>query len=205
MSFPINKRSLSLKSLTTAKYAPIKLRWRETVGFINIPSLLKQIWVCVLSDDFSCHHYISPISSVAQPCLTLCDPMNRSKSGPPVHHQLPEITQTHAHWGNDAIQPSHPLSSPSPPAFNISQHQGLFKWVRSLHPVAKILEFQFQHQSFYEDPGLISFRMDWLNFHAVQGIFKSLLHYHSSKASILWCSAFFIVQLSHPYKPLEKP
>ena len=114
MPFPINKWCLSLKSVTTAKYAPIKLRWRETVGFINIPSLLKQIWVCVLSDDFSSHHYISPISSVSQPCLTLWNPMNCSKPGPPVHHQLPEITQTHVHWGNDAIKPSHPLSSPSP-------------------------------------------------------------------------------------------
>ena len=97
--------------------------------------------------------------------------------------------------------------TPSPsllPTFNLSQDQGLFKWVRSLHPVAKVLEFQFQQQSFYEDPGLISFRMDWLNFHAVQGILKSLLQYHSSKASIIWCSTFFVVQLSHPYKPLEK-
>ena len=201
MPFPINKWCLSLKSVTTAKYAPIKLRWRETVGFINIPSLLKQIWVCVLSDDFSSHHYISPISSVAQPCLTLWNPMNCSKPGPPVHHQLPEITQTYVHWAGDAIQPSHPISPPSPPALSLSQHQGLFKWVRSLHPVAKVLEFQFQQQSFYEDSGLISFRMDWLNFLAVQGIFKSLLQYHSSKASIIWHSTFFIIQFSHIYFP----
>ena len=87
-------------------------------------------------------------SSVAQSCLTLCDPMNRSTPGLPVHHQLPEFTQTHVHWVSHAIQPSHPLSSPSPPAFNLSQHQGLFKWVSSSHQVAKILEFQLQHQSF---------------------------------------------------------
>ena len=77
-----------------------------------------------------------------------CDPMNRSTPGLPVHHQLPESTQTHVHWVGDAIQPSHPLSSPSPPALNLSQHQGLFQWVSSLHQVAQILEFQLQHQSF---------------------------------------------------------
>ena len=87
-------------------------------------------------------------SSVAQSCPTLCDPMNRITPGLPVHHQLPESTQTHVHWVGDAIQPSHPLSSPSPPAFNLSQHQGLFKWVSSLYQVAKVLEFQLQRQSF---------------------------------------------------------
>ena len=87
-------------------------------------------------------------SSVTQSCLTLCNPMDCSTAGLPVHHQLPEFTQTHVHWIGDAIQPSHPLSSPSPPAFNHSQHQGLFKWVRSSHQVAKVLEFQLQHQSF---------------------------------------------------------
>ena len=78
----------------------------------------------------------------------LCDPMDCSTPGLPVHHQLPEFTQTHVHWVGDAIQPSHPLSSPSPPAFNLSQHQGLFQWVSSLHQVARVLEFQLQHQSF---------------------------------------------------------
>ena len=84
-------------------------------------------------------------SSVAQSCLTLCDPMNHSTPGLPVHHQLPEFTQTHVHRVGDDIQPSHPLSSPSPPAPNPSQHQGLFQWVNSLHEVAKVLEFQLQH------------------------------------------------------------
>ena len=87
-------------------------------------------------------------SSVAQSGTTLCDPMDCSTPGFPVHHQLPEFTQTHVHQVGYAIQPSHPLSSPSPPAFNLSQHQGLFKWVRSLHQVAKVLEFKLQHQSF---------------------------------------------------------
>ena len=88
------------------------------------------------------------LSSVAQSCPTLCDPMNRSTPGLPVHHHLPEFTQTHVDRVSDAIQPSNPLSSPFPPAPNPSQHQSLFQWVNSSHEVAKILEFQFQHQSF---------------------------------------------------------
>ena len=91
-------------------------------------------------------------SSVTQLCPTLCDPMNHSMPGLPVHHQLPEFTQTHVHQVSDAIQPSHPLSSPSPPALNISQHQGLFKWVSSSHQVAKVLEFQLQHHSLQRNP-----------------------------------------------------
>ena len=91
-------------------------------------------------------------SSVAQLCPTLCDPMNRSMPGLPVHHKLPEFTQTHVHRVCDAIQPSHPLLSPSPPAPNPSQHQGLFKWVNSSHQVAKVLELQLQHQSFQWTP-----------------------------------------------------
>ena len=102
------------------------------------------------------HHdiveYISQFSSVAQACLTLCNPMNCSIPGLPVHHHLPEFTQTHIHPVHDANQPSHPLSCPSPPAFNLSQHQGLFQWVSSLHQVAKVLEFQLQHQSFQWTP-----------------------------------------------------
>ena len=86
----------------------------------------------------------SPVqfTSVAQSCSTLCDPMNSSTPGLPVHHQLPEFTQTRVHWVGDAIQPSHPLSSPSPPAPNLSQHQSLFQWVNSSHEVAKVLELQ---------------------------------------------------------------
>ena len=86
--------------------------------------------------------------SVLQSCPTLCNPMDCSMPGFPVHNQLPEPTQTHVHWVSDAIQPSHPLSSPFPPAFSLSQHQGLFQWVSSLHQVAKVLEFQLRHQSF---------------------------------------------------------
>ena len=133
----------------------------------------------------------------------LCDSMNRSMPGLPVHHHLLEFTQTHVHWVGDAIQPSRPLSSPSPPAPSPSQPQGLFQWVNSSHEVAKVLEFQLQHQSFQWQPGLI-FRMDWLDLLAVQGTLKSLLQHHSSKASIFRCSAFFTVQLSHPYMTTGK-
>ena len=143
-------------------------------------------------------------SPVAQSCLILCNPMNHSTPGLPVHHQLLESTQIHVHWVGDTIQPSQPLLSPSPPAFNLSQYQGLFKWVSSLHQEAKVLEFQLQHQSFQWTPGLTSFRMDSLDLLAVQGTLKSLLQHHSSKASILWCSAFFTVQISHPYMTTGK-
>ena len=91
-------------------------------------------------------------SSVTQSCPTICDPMNHSTPGLPVHHKLPEFTQTHVHRVRDAIQPSHPLSSPSPPAPNPSQHQGLFKWVSSSHQVAKVLEFQLQHHFLQRNP-----------------------------------------------------
>ena len=96
------------------------------------------------------------------------------------------------------------LSSPSLPAPNPSQHQGLFQWVSSSHQVAKVLELQLQHQSFQWTPGLISFRMDWLDLLAIQGTLKSLLQRHNSKASILQCSSFFTVQLSHPYMTTGK-
>ena len=144
-------------------------------------------------------------SSIAQLCTTLCDPMDCSMPGLPVHHQLLEFTQTHVHRVSDAIQPSHPLSSsPSPPALNLPQHQGLFKWVSSLHQVPKDWSFSFNTSPSNEYSGLISFRMDWFTLLAVQGTLKSLLQHHSSKALILRCSAFFIVQLSHPYMTTGK-
>jgi len=113
------------------------------------------------------------VSSVIQLCLTLCDPMDCSTPGLPVHHQLLEFTQIHVHRIGDAIQPSHPLSSPSPPTFNLSQHQGLLQWVSSSHQVAKVLEFQLQHQFFQWIFRTDLFRMDWLDLLAVQGVTKS--------------------------------
>ena len=128
--------------------------------------------------------------------------MDCSVPGLPVHHQLLELTQTYVHWVGDAIQPYHPLSSPSPPDFNLSQHQGLFQ---SIHHIRwpKYWSFSISISVFNEYSGLISFRIDSLDLLAVQGTLKSLLQ-HSSKASILWCSAFFIVQLSHPYMTTGK-
>ena len=141
------------------------------------------------------------MSSVTQSCphVWLCHSMDCSSPGLSAHHQLLEFIQTHVHWVSDAIQPSHPLPSPSPPTFNLSPHHGLFQWVCSSHQVAKVLEFQLQHHPSNEYSGLISFRMDLLDLLAVQGTLKSLLQHHSSKASILKSSAYFVVQLSHPY------
>ena len=138
----------------------------------------------------------SQFSSVAQSCPTLCNPMDCSMPGIPVHHQLPELPQTHAHWVSDAIQPSHPRSSSSPPALNLSQHQGLFQWVSSSHQVAKkYWSFSFNISPSNKYSGLISFRMNWLDLLAVQGTLRSLLQQHSSKASLLRRSAEVIVLL----------
>ena len=148
------------------------------------------------------NYRISPFSvqfsSVAQLCPTLCDHMDCSTPGILVHHQLPKFTQTHVYWVGDATQPSHPLSSPSP-TLNLSQHQGYSNesvlWIRW----SEYGSFTFSVSPFNEYSGLISFRMEWLDLLAVQGTLKSLFQHHSSKASILQCSAFFIVQFSHPY------
>ena len=120
-----------------------------------------------------------------------------SMPGLPFLHYLLEVVQTHVHWVGDVIQASHPLSSPSPPAFNLSQHQGLFKWVSSSHQVAN-WSFSFNISPSKEYSEQTSFRMDWLDFLAVQGTLKGHLQHHSSKASVLWHSTFFMVQLSHP-------
>ena len=123
--------------------------------------------------------------------------------GLPVHHQLPEFTQTHVHRVSDAIQPSHPLSSPFPPA-PIPPSIRVFSNESTLRMRwPKYWSFSFSINPSKEHPGLISFRMDWLGLLAVQGTLKSLLQHHSSKASILRCSAFFTVQLSHPYMTTE--
>ena len=131
--------------------------------------------------------------------------------GFPVLCYLPEFAQTHGHWISNAIQPSHSLSYTSLPALNLSQHQGLFQWVSSSYQVAKVLELRLQHQSFHNTSydlltSLISFRIDWLDLLAVQGTLKSLIQHHSSKASILWDLAFFIVQQigrAHVWTPVN--
>ena len=138
------------------------------------------------------------VSSVDQSYPTLCNPMDCSTAGFPVLHYLPEFAQTHVHWVGDATQPSHPLPSPSPPAFGLYQHQGFFLMsLRIKWPKCWSYSFIISHSNGYS--GLISFRIDWFDLLAVQGTLKSLLQHHSSKASILQCSAFFVVQLSQPY------
>ena len=143
-------------------------------------------------------------SSVAQSFLTLCDPTDCSTPGFPVHHHLLELTQTHVHWVGDAIQPSHPLLSPLLlpsifPSIRVFSNESVLpiRW-----PKYWICSFSISPSNEYS--GLISFRMDWLDLLAVEGILKSLLQHHSSKASILQCLAFSIVQLSHPYMTIGK-
>ena len=131
--------------------------------------------------------------------------MSDSVTGLPVHHQLLEFTKTHIHRVSDAIQPSHPLLAPSPSVPNPSQHQSLSNESTLLIRWPKYWSFTFSIIPSKENPGLTSFRMYWLDLLEVQGTHKSLLQHHSSKASILWRSALFTVQLSHPYIPLEKP
>ena len=137
---PANREEiLPVVSMAGTLQSPARTQWHKTSWVYIMYSL-----VSPLSIVFS--------SVVIQSCPTLCDPMNHSMPGLPVHHQLPRFTQTHVHQVSDAIQPSHPLSSPSPPAPNPSQHQVLFQWVSSSHEVAKVLEFQLQHQSFQWTP-----------------------------------------------------
>ena len=134
--------------------------------------------------------------SVAKSCPILWDPMNCTTPGFTALHYFPEFAQIHLHWVSDGIQQSHPLLLPSPLALNLSQDQGLSQWISCLHQVAKVLELQLQHQSFQW-----VFRVDLL---AIQGTLKSLLQYHSLKASVLQCSALHMVQLSHPYMTTGK-
>ena len=139
--------------------------------------------------------------SVAQSCLTLCNLMDCSTPGFPVHHQLPELAQTHVHQVGDAIQPSHPLLPPFPPALSFSQHQNLFQWAGIKWP--KYWSFTFNVSLSSEYLELTSFKIDWLDLLA-QGTLKSLLQHHNTKALILQCSAFFIAQFSHPYMITRK-
>ena len=149
------------------------------------------------NQNWSEYHFFW-ISSVAQLYLTLWNPMDCSSPGLPVLHQLLKFAQNHVQWISDATQPSHALSHPTQSAFNFSSIRVFSQWVGFLHQVAKALKFQVQHQSFQWIFRTDFFRMDCLDLLAVQGTLKSLLQHHSSKASILQHSAFFIVQLSHP-------
>ena len=155
---------------TRSRFALIKTTTHSkgSAEFIN-PALLIHhtcLWARQSNPPICCH-------SVAQWCPTLCNPMNHSTPGFPVLQHLPIPAQTHVRRVSDATQPSHPLSSPFPPAFNLSQHQGLFQWVSSLHQVAKVLEHHFSISPSSEYSGLISFRIDWFDLLAVQGTLES--------------------------------
>ena len=164
-------------------------------------SLLAARWQVFFSLSSLMTHGLT-FSSVAQLYLTLCDPMDCSTPGFPVHH--PELAQTHVHQVGDAIQPSHPLSSPSPPTFNLSQHQ-VFPSESVLHVRwPKNWSFNFSISPSSEYSGVISFRIEWFDLLAVQGTLKSLLQHRSSETSTLRHSAFFIVQLSHLYMTTGK-
>ena len=142
---------------------------------------------------------VNQFSSFAQSCPALFNPMDCSTPGFPVNHQLTDVTQTHVHWVSNAIQPSHPLSTLLPPSIIPSIR--VF-WDESV--LQKYWSYSFGLSPSNEYSGLISFSIDWLDLLAIQGTLKSLLQHHSSKASILWFSAFFIVQVSHPYMTTGK-
>ena len=179
-------------------------------GFPRLPvsggDVLVPSWLALLSSLFSerAWHFFQSVSSVSQSCPTSCNPMNCSTRGLPVHHQLPEFTQTHVHRVSDAIQPSHLcrpllLLPPIPPSIRVFSNESTLcmRW-------PNYWSFSFSISPSNEHPGLISFRMDLLYLLTVQGTLKSLLQHHSSKVSILWCSGFFTVQLSHPYMTTGK-
>ena len=164
-SFPVSQffASSGQSIRVSASILPVNIQSWFPLGLTGLISLLFQEFSRVFSStivwkhqvlrcsDFFIVQFSQPsvqFSSVAHSCLILCDPMDHSTPGFPVHRQFPELTQIHVHWVGDAIQPSHPLSSSSLPAFNLFQHQGLFQWISPSHQVAKVLEFQLQHQSF---------------------------------------------------------
>ena len=152
---------------------------------------------------------IYQFSSVAQSCLTLRNPMDCSTQGFPVHHQLPELAQIHVHRVSDAIQPPYPLMSPSPPACNLSQHQGLFQWVSSSHQVAKVLKLQLQHQSFQWLFRADFFRIDWLDLLGTGWVSKGLSRVFSNttvQKHQFFSAQFSIQSNSHIHTwLLEKP
>ena len=178
--------------------------WEERLGRMDTCVCMAESLCCPLESvtTLLIGYQFSSVQSLSR--VRLCDPMNRSTPGLPVHHQLPEFTQTHVYRVSDAIQPSHPLLSPSPPAaippsIRVFSNESalLMRW-------PKYWSFSLSISPSNEHPGLVSFRMNWLDLLEVQGTLKSLLQHHSSKASILWRSAFFTVQLSHPYMTTGK-
>ena len=162
----------------------------------NPISAILPLALTTLNFDYCKRPLISPLASCsccsdAKLCLTLSDPMYYSMQGFPVLHHLQEFAQTHVHRVSDAIQPSHPLSPPSPFAFNVSQHQGLYQWVSSSYQVAKVWEFQYQY---FQWLFWVDFLTDQFDLLAVRRTLERFLRHHSWKASILWCSALYMVK-----------
>ena len=176
----------------------------EMITHFSEDAKLLSYFLIYLNNECWVFNAVQFSSVVTQLCLTLCNPMDRSTPGLPVHHQLLEFTQTHDYWVSDAIQPSHLLSSPSPPALNLSRIRVFSNESTLCMRWPKYWSFSFSISPSNEHPWLIFFRMDWLDLLAVQGTLKNLLQHHSSKISILQRSAFFIVQLSHPYMTTGK-
>ena len=160
---------------------------------------IKPQWKFCIIQGYVTIHYIFCYYSVA-----LCNPMGCSTPGFPVLHHLPEISQIPIHWDSDIIQPSHPLSSPSPPAFYLSQQQGLSFPISQVFETGGRSDRSFSISPSNEYSGWIFLRIDWFGLLAVQGILNILLHHHCSKASIPWCSPSFTVQLSHTYRTTGK-
>ena len=172
--------------------SPVEVLLLLLLSLFFLHSLLKWTYIYVFSSVQLVSH------------VWLCDPTDCSTLGFPVYYQLQELAQTPVHWVGDAIQPSHFLLSPFPPAFNLFQHQGLFSELALRIRWPKYWSFNFSVSPSNIHSGLISLRIDWFDLLAVQGTLKSLLQHHSSKASILWCTDFFIVQLSHSYMTTGK-
>ena len=185
----INDFYMIVGNLVYSVHYCVPSTWFTVGSFKKKKNLLVYFWLCWIFPASCC-------CSVVQLCPTFWDCMDCSTPGFPVLHHLPELVQTHVHWDGDAIQSSHPLLNPSHSAFNLSQHPGLFQWAGSLNQVPN---FSFSISPSNEYSRLTSFRIDWFDLLAAQGSLKSLLQRHSSKASIFWHSAFFIIQLSHPY------
>ena len=169
--------SSNLDCFRKLEFKLLGTRWWEIV---RLSTLMSQVELGIQTQKVFWLVLVESLSHV-----WLCNPMDCSTLGFTVHHYLPEFAETHVHWVGDAIQPSHPLLPPSPPAFNLSQHQGLSQWFGSSHQVAKVLELQLQHQSFQWILGLTSCRIDWLDLLAVQGTLKGLLQHHRSNSLAL--------------------
>ena len=185
-SFPAGQTTIPLIASVLLKRGEQRMGWER-----KICRAWSQFWIWIL------------VCLIASLYPTLCELVDCRTSGFPVLHHLPELAQIHAQWVSDAIQSFHPLSSPSPPALNLSQHQGLFQWVGSSY-LSKYRSFSFSIRPFNEYSGLVSFRIDWFDLSEVQETLKSFLQHHSSKASILRCSAIFMVQLAHLYMTTGK-